>query len=187
MGRYFWGIGVPEEIGLRMEEWIADRGGQIPVKRWYRSVQFHVTLLFFGDLIDANLEEAHRAAEEAAEATASFVLTSDGVGAFSRSRVVWLGLKASPPLFALRRRLWEVAVSLNAADNDRPTYRPHITLGRLSRPWDPTQVDPENLRLLKGLQFPVDRFHLYESRLSPAGPEYRIVRSFMFLGEKTEG
>ncbi|MDI3256412.1 MAG: RNA 2',3'-cyclic phosphodiesterase [Kyrpidia sp.] len=180
MGRYFWGIGVPKEIGSRMEEWIAGRGAQIPVKRWYTRTQFHVTLLFFGDLIDGNLDAAHRAAEEAAGMAAPFMLTSDGLGSFNRSKVVWLGLKTNPALFALRRRLWEAASALDAAGHDRPTYRPHITLGRLSRPWSPEEIDVGDLRLLEGLQFEVDRFHLYESRLSPAGPEYRILRSFVF-------
>ncbi|MCL6577722.1 RNA 2',3'-cyclic phosphodiesterase [Kyrpidia sp.] len=186
MGRYFWGIGLPEEIGARIEAWAADQGAAIPVKRWYHRGQFHITLLFFGDLIDDKLDSADGAARETAKKTAPFDLVLGSLGTFNRSKVVWLGIRPNPNLMALRQSLWEAATALGASGNDRPAYRPHLTLGRLSLPWEPAGSRAPDTEELAGISFRVSEFHRYESRLSPAGPEYRAVSSFGFQADQND-
>ncbi|MBX6395708.1 MAG: RNA 2',3'-cyclic phosphodiesterase [Alicyclobacillaceae bacterium] len=180
MGRYFWGIEVPGELGERLEEWIARYGREIPAKRWYDRSLFHVTLLFFGDLIDGKIHEVNREADRVAENSVPFILQLGDVGSFARSKVVWQGLQPSAPLFELRHRLWRVAEDLRVAGNDRPSYRPHITLGRLAQPWRPENLEESARSALAGRRFVVNHFNLYESRLTPSGPEYRVVRRFAF-------
>ncbi|MDI3328173.1 MAG: RNA 2',3'-cyclic phosphodiesterase [Alicyclobacillaceae bacterium] len=178
MARHFWGIAVPAAVGRLLEDWIRRYGPSIPAKRWYGSSQFHITLLFFGDRIDGCLEEVRFAAGETVRSIPAFRVHLDRIGVFPRAGVIWQGLHHSPPLFDLRNRLWKAAEALGATGNDRPAYRPHITLGRLSRPWRPENLQSGAGAALAGTPFEVSRVHLYRSETTPGGPVYRVVQTY---------
>ncbi len=92
-----------------------------------RRENFHLTLAFLGEQRDP--KPAGRAMEAAVGAP--FSLRLDRPGRFRRDGgdIWWVGLKDSPPLTALHRRLSEALAREGFEVENRP-FRPHVTLGR---------------------------------------------------------
>ena len=96
---------------------------KIPAANYSRAENLHITLAFIGesnrvDALKACIDEVCRA---------PFTVTVGGSGRFGD--LVWAGVRVSPPLAALERRL---RVSLQRAGfhiENRP-FRPHITSAR---------------------------------------------------------
>jgi RNA 2',3'-cyclic 3'-phosphodiesterase len=140
--------------------------------RWTQSDQMHLTLGFFGDVTE-DLELKLREKLSAVEFGA-FFLPVNGVGSFpSRGapKIIWIGVgKAHPHLFQIHKRVQEAALSIGIEPELRP-WHPHITIARCR------DVSAQALRkfLQSSAEFDagmirVDAFHLYSSKLTPAGP-----------------
>ena len=166
--RLFVAIDLPES----MRQVLAGLDPQVRGVRWTDRAQMHLTLGFFGDVsenIDLELREKLIAIQFGA-----FFLPVNGVGSFSTRgapKIVWIGVgKAHPHLFQIHKRVQEAALAVGLEPELRP-WHPHITLARCR------DVSSQSLR--KFLQsnaefdagmFRVDTFHLYSSKLTPAGP-----------------
>jgi RNA 2',3'-cyclic 3'-phosphodiesterase len=145
---------------------------QIRGVRWTEPDQMHLTLGFFGDVpeeVELKLREKLSRIE-----FGSFFLSVNGVGMFSSrgaAKIIWIGVgKAHPHLFQIHKRVQEAALAAGIEPELRP-WHPHITIARCRG------VAAQTLR--KFLQFHaefdagmirVDVFHLYSSKLTPAGP-----------------
>jgi len=140
--------------------------------RWTDHSQMHLTLAFFGDVAE-NTENALREKLSAIEFGA-FFLPVTGVGSFSARgspKIVWIGVgKAHPHLFQIHKRVQEAALGAGLEPELRP-WHPHITIARCR------EVAAQSLRkfLKTNVEFDagmirVEAFHLYSSKLTPAGP-----------------
>src|SRR5262249_16506327 len=132
----------------------------------------HLTLGFFGDVhedVEVRLREKLSAIEFGA-----FFLPLNGVGSFSSRgapKIIWIGVgKAHPHLFQVHKRVQEAALAAGIEPELRP-WHPHVTVARCR------DVSAQTLRkfLQSNAEFDagmvrVDEFHLYSSRLTPAGP-----------------
>jgi 2'-5' RNA ligase len=166
--RLFVAIDLPEST----RQLLADLDPQIRGVRWIDPAQMHLTLSFFGDVpeeIDLALRDKLSAIEFGA-----FFLPVAGVGIFSAKgapKIIWIGIgKAHPHLFQIHKRVQESALAAGLEPELRP-WHPHITIARCR------DVSAQSLR--KFLQFNaefdagiirVEAFHLYSSKLTPAGP-----------------
>ena len=140
--------------------------------RWTEPDQIHLTLGFFGDVreeIEFKLREKLSTIEFGA-----FFLPVSGVGSFSSRgapKIIWIGVgKAHPHLFQIHKRVQEAALAGGLEPELRP-WHPHITIARCR------DVSAQALRkfLRSNAEFDaglirVDAFHLYSSKLTPAGP-----------------
>jgi len=184
MGRYFFGVDVPEGCGerlLRVEERLTPL---LSVKRWYGPAQFHVTLQFMGVLTGEQVRTAAELAAPLAGRHRAFGLRPGKVGWFPRAKVVWCGLEGDlDSLHALQEDLVRVMAPFGVAGYNHGAFRPHITLGRLHEAessFRPESVDVSDV--LSGLDFQVGAFHLYESVSSGAGgPQYPKRHTFELL------
>jgi RNA 2',3'-cyclic 3'-phosphodiesterase len=166
--RLFVAIDLPEST----RQLLGNLDPHIRGIRWIDSAQMHLTLAFFGDVadeIDLALREKLNAIEFGA-----FFLPVAGVGAFSAKgapKVIWIGVgKAHPHLFQIYKRVHEAALAAGLQMELRP-WHPHITIARCR------DVAPQLLRKflqsnedLDAGMIRVDAFHLYSSKLTPAGP-----------------
>jgi len=139
---------------------------------WTEPGQMHLTLGFFGEVpedAELKLREKLSAVEFGA-----FFLPVNGVGAFSSKgapKIIWIGVgKAHPHLFQIHKRVQEAALAVGIDPELRP-WHPHITIARCR------DVSAQALRkfLQSNAQFDAgmfraDAFHLYSSKLAPAGP-----------------
>jgi 2'-5' RNA ligase len=140
--------------------------------RWTDSAQMHLTLGFFDDVpddVDLVLREKLSAIEFGA-----FFLPVIGVGAFSAKgapKIIWIGVgKAHPHLFQIHKRVQESALAAGLEPDLRP-WHPHITVARCR------EISAQSLRKflqsnadLDAGMIRVEAFHLYSSKLTPAGP-----------------
>jgi RNA 2',3'-cyclic 3'-phosphodiesterase len=139
---------------------------------WTDSAQMHLTLGFFGDVpdeIDLALREKLGAIEFGA-----FFLPIVGVGTFSARgapKIIWIGVgKAHPHLFQIHKRVQEAALTAGI-EPDLRAWHPHVTIARCR------DVSAQSLRKFLQLNAEFDAgmvhvedFHLYSSKLTPAGP-----------------
>ena len=166
--RLFVAIDLPEST----RQLLANLDPNIRGMRWTDSSQIHLTLGFFGNVpenVDLKLREKLTAIQFGA-----FFLPVNGVGSFSAKgtpKIVWIGVgKAHPHLFQIYKRVQEAALTAGLEPELRP-WHPHITIARCQ--------DVSTHALRKFLQsnagfdagmIRVDAFHLYSSKLTPAGP-----------------
>lgn len=168
MKRLFVAIDLPEST----RQLLAGLDPKIRGVRWTEPDQMHLTLGFFGEVreeVELKLREKLRTIEFGA-----FFLPVSSVGSFSsRSspKIIWIGVgKAHPHLFQVHKRVQEAALAGGLEPDLRP-WHPHITMARCK------DVSAQALRKFfqSNREFDaglirVDAFHLYSSKLTPAGP-----------------
>jgi 2'-5' RNA ligase len=174
MHRLFVAIRPPEPI----RDLLIDATDDAPDFRWQDEAQLHLTLRFVGEL-------ERPLADDLADALArmraiSFEVRISGVGRFDQrsSGALWAGVEPKPPIAALAAKIERVCQSVGL-EPERRAFHPHITLarwkGRRSRE---VQDFLERNRGLLSPPFRVDRFILFESRLSRHGAHYEEVASY---------
>ena len=166
--RLFVAIDLPDST----RQLLAGLDPHIRGVRWMDAAQMHLTLSFFGD-VPEDLEPELREKLVAIEFGA-FFLSVAGVGMFATKgapKIIWIGLgKTHPHLFQIHKRVQEAALAMGIEPELRP-WHPHITIARCR------DVSAQSLRkfLQSNAEFDagiihVEAFHLYSSKLTPAGP-----------------
>jgi 2'-5' RNA ligase len=168
MERVFVAIAPP----LSVRQALVDLDPHIDGVHWTQPDQMHLTLGFFGHVsehIELPLREKLGAIQFGA-----FFLPITGIGAFppkGSPKIVWIGVGTGHPhLFQLHKRVQDAALAIGLEPNLRP-WHPHVTLARCR---DVTggalgKFLKLNAEFHAGM-FRVDAFHLFCSKLTPAGP-----------------
>jgi 2'-5' RNA ligase len=165
--RLFVAIDLPASL----QKILVDLNPKIPGVRWTEQEQMHLTLGFFGDVpedTDLKLREKLSAIEFGA-----FFLPITGIGCFPPKglpKIIWVGVgRGHPHLFQVYKRVQEAAFASGFEPELRP-WHPHITLARCR------EINPGMVRnfVKKNVDFDagivrVAAFHLYSSKLAPAG------------------
>jgi len=185
--RLFTGIALTEECRAAVSAAVAPlRADPAPVS-WVAPGNLHITMKFLGEISRDRAGAAVEALEDAAAGFRPFGLEAEGAGAFPGTRnprVLWVGLRE--PLELVRELQENMENALSGAGfprEDRP-FHPHITVGRPRGVLPPAWGD-RFVRALSGRRFgevPVPKVTLYESRLSPGGAVYTVVRDFPLSG-----
>jgi len=188
--RLFVAINLPAALQNLIHEGTASlRDAGMPA-RWADPEKIHLTLKFLGDVRDERRDEAVAALREAAAGSVPFELELESVGAFPslrRPRVVWLGVKATLPLRALKHDV-EHAYAQLGFERESRAFHPHLTLGRARDRAEAGEFRP--LERLAGQVrveggFRVDGIELMRSRLGSGGARYSPEASAA-LGEEEE-
>jgi RNA 2',3'-cyclic 3'-phosphodiesterase len=149
--------------------------------RWVPVDNIHLTLKFFGNVPDDEIEALAQAARQAAGEGPPLQLQATVAGAFpspQAPRVVWLGLGGDViPLTQLFYRL-EKALAVLGYPPEGRAFNPHLTLGRVKSP-----ANRERLARLLAQMPPVDwppfevkELILFQSVLSPQGSKYTRLK-----------
>jgi 2'-5' RNA ligase len=145
--------------------------------RWVPVGNIHLTLKFFGNVPEDEIDALVRAARTATAAAAPLQLQVTGAGAFpspNAPRVVWLGLGGDVlPLTRLYYGLEKAFTSLGYLPEGR-AFNPHLTLGRVKSPANRDKLARrlEKLPPLDWPPFTVKDLVLFKSVLSPQGSSY---------------
>lgn len=156
---------------------------------WVKREQIHITLFFFEDLKEENLEELFERMERLARKLEPFHIEVKGTNYFGRKekpRVLFLELKGEiDKLKTLQSQISSSLKELNYFEDKE--FHPHLTLGR-------NRGDKNINRLIESLlsfknnsfgSFMVDGFTLFKSELKPTGAIHTPIRKF-YLGGKIE-
>ena len=145
--------------------------------RWVAVGNIHLTLKFFGNVPEDEIDALALAARQVAARGGPLQLQVTGAGAFPSPRaprVVWLGLGGDVlPLTRLFYRLEKAFAALGYLPEGR-AFNPHLTLGRVKSP-----ANRDRLAKLLAKMPPVDwppftvkELILFQSVLSPQGSKY---------------
>jgi RNA 2',3'-cyclic 3'-phosphodiesterase len=166
--RLFVAIDLPESI----KHLLVDLDPQIRGVRWIEPDKMHLTLGFFADVLD-DVDPTFRE-KLGAIAFGAFFLPIIGVGTFppkGEPKIIWIGVgRGHPHLFQLHKRVQEAALGAGLEPELRP-FHPHVTVARCQRVsaqivWKFLKANAD----LDAGMIRVDSFHLYSSKLTPAGP-----------------
>jgi RNA 2',3'-cyclic 3'-phosphodiesterase len=127
-----------------------------PSVRWVDPASLHLTLTFLGDLDDAQLASATKAALTSAARSRPFRLAIGNLGFFgppARPTVVWAGVTGDlNRLHQLQDDLTREQSRHNLPDQDHYSFSPHLTLARLSRSAGRSAAEPDEVsRLLAAI------------------------------------
>lgn len=136
---------------------------------------YHVTLAFLGDTPQGRADAVLEAVRGGVAGVGAHEGRTRGLGAFpseEKASVVWAGVEETRlPAMAegVRTKLRERSIDFD----DRHDFHPHLTIARLRNKRDMSPLLGPHEATEFGT-FPVDRVHLYESTLTPEGPEYEV-------------
>ena len=149
-----------------------------PDLRWTRVEEWHLTLLFLGEVPEDRVPCLTEALESALGGHPALDLALDGWGTFpqrgGRASVFWVGVEGEG-LLELAHDLREAARSVGVPIESRP-FVPHLTLARARPPRSPDEI----LRALGAsptIGWRADRIDLVQSRPGRAD-RYRTVRTW---------
>lgn len=145
--------------------------------RWVAVGNIHLTLKFFGNLPDTEVDPIAQAAREVTAKQEPFQLQITDAGAFpsvKSPRVIWLGLGGDLiPLAQMYNKLEKAFAALGHLPEGRP-FNPHLTLGRVKSPQNRHRLAKllETLPPLNWPPFKVGEIILFKSTLTPQGSIY---------------
>jgi 2'-5' RNA ligase len=156
----------------------AIQGADRSALRWVAPERLHFTLVFLGDVTDAQMPPFVAVVNDRLDAR-PFVARLTGLGVFPRRgapKVLWIGVgEGAQEIADLQRRATGLTMRAGIPVEAQP-FRPHLTLARwrTSRPIDARRVLAADGHL-EVAQVEVDHITLYHSQLSAAGPTYTAL------------
>jgi RNA 2',3'-cyclic 3'-phosphodiesterase len=180
--RLFVALEIPQAVRREVSRRMARLRDRLPRARWVDAENLHLTLLFFGQVEEAAVPGLAAALRAAFAKHAPLELRLAGGGTFPPrrpARVAWVGMESPSDLVVLQADAAAAAVaSIGFTPEERP-FHPHVTLARCDPPWPRDAADKVAATFSGGVgqPFVVDHGVLFESKLSPRGPRYRIVES----------
>ena len=191
--RLFVAIDIDEAIRERLARFLEGVRGFAPAQevRWVRPESLHLTLKFIGEVGPERAQQIQRALGTVHAQTAELSFKGHGFFPSAKApRVFWIGIQAGPNLATLAAAV-DAALAPFSTMRERQPYTPHLTLARAGSgrpqggPGDaPSSRFQKLQQKLAGLPEPefgtmtAREFFLYESKLSPAGAEYRKIERF---------
>ncbi len=178
--RLFVGLDLPYEMRRNLELLLHLLKPKARLQ-WSPVANLHVTTKFIGDFPEARLDEL-KTALDAVPKPGPLRIAIRGLNWLpnaDRPRVLVAGIEAPSSLTTLARDTDAACVRLDIA-TEKKAFHPHLTLARL-RADEPLVELKRTISELPSLDFgafPAERFHLYQSQLTPGGSIYTKLASF---------
>jgi len=165
----------------------ADIQHKLPAKdiriKWVDPLHMHITLRFFGDTGDDEINLISKAVLRATASFRSFDAGFASLGVFrslAKPYVIWAGCERPDDLRNLKYLIDE-ELAKEGFPPDKGDYSPHLTLGRIREVRNNTSL-AEAVKSYRDIFFLLQNVRsviLYESKLSPAGPDYTALQEFI--------
>jgi RNA 2',3'-cyclic 3'-phosphodiesterase len=164
-GRYFFALWPEESVreGLMALARRTARRGSV-----HHPADLHMTLVFLGQISDDQLPGIEAVAD--AIRGKAFTLQIDGLGYWSRPRILWAAPRQTPE--PLSQLVFDLQNGLKACgfEPEKRRYQPHVTLYRKAPPAEAKAIEP-------AIEWPVTSFVLAVSGGSePGEPRYRVLQ-----------
>jgi len=176
--RLFIAIDLPEQAKESIEKVKSELKGIKGVKPVSKE-NIHLTLKFLGEVDNANAKDIIKALEQVK--FKPFKICISKIGFFpseQRIQVIWVDAEPAEPLFELKK---EIDKALPSFKDDHP-FKNHITFARIKyieHDFDKKKIiDMVKNKQLDKAEFLVNKFKLYKSDLTPAGPVYGVVKEY---------
>jgi 2'-5' RNA ligase len=185
--RTFIAIPIPEKIKQYADRVRKELNTGKPDVKWVEYANYHLTLKFLGD-IDLQLNQNIREKMYLiGESCPSFEFNIKGLGFFpnkTRPRVIWLGIEGEmDKADFLGERIDSYLCPLGFEPEKRRSF--HLTIGRVRSDSGLDELVEKAAAINKENSTPpfrVKTFNLMESKLSPGGPRYEVIETFVLNG-----
>lgn len=180
--RTFIGIDLPEYIKENLKE-VIDRLKKIKEAKPVKYENLHITLKFLGEVEEKDIDKIKEKLEKSILNFESFDVDIKGIGFFpseKKVRVLWVGAQDEGYLKKLNEKI-EQAMDEFGFEKEK-NFVSHVTVARFK--------SIPNLNFIKEIyekynnflfgRFRVISFQLFESKLMPEGPIYKVVAKFQF-------
>src|SRR6266704_284562 len=185
--RLFVAIRVPDAIKNSLQKVQTELQGVVPEGsvRWTLRDQIHLTLRFFGNATNEDLDELKKVMQNACEGIAVFRLQAYGLGVFPEKRfprVIWAAVRDDQnQLGASQQKICAATAQFGEKPDDTP-FSGHLTLGRVK---EIRSHDPDALRRFVAGEatrpygeWPVDEVELLRSELGSAGAKHSVIATY---------
>jgi len=184
--RAFLAIDLPDRLRGGIGK-IQDRmKPQVSGIRWVRPEGIHLTLKFFGDISEGEIETLSRVIENRTVDVSPFPLRLGNPGAFPgirRPRVLWIGVDGDVAALAKIQEEIERDLETVGFKREGRRYSPHLTLGRFRDPGKSSGLESAleiNQNLNRAESFMAEGLTLFKSDLKPGGAVYTALKFFPF-------
>ena len=150
--------------------------------KWISGKNLHLTLSFLGNVDDSKINSLISDLQEVKELP-KFTLSVNGTGTFPNSespKVFWLGIEAGYDELSDSQSIID-ELSFKYKETQREEiFVPHITIGRINPAKKSTKFNVTTFlnAVYSPIEIPINIVNLYESRLTPDGPRYKILAEF---------
>jgi RNA 2',3'-cyclic 3'-phosphodiesterase len=185
--RSFLAIELPGVISRKIEEVEEDLRISRADVRWVAPEKIHLTLKFFGNIEETEVDAIVKAIESPIHSASPFRLDVRAMGAFphlKNPRVIWMGLVDEKGVLAPLQKQIEAELEKIGFETEKRAFKPHLTLGRVnsSRGKDELIERVEKRQAEVFGDFEVERVTLFKSDLRPSGPIYTSLREIKLGG-----
>lgn len=136
--------------------------------RLTRYENLHITLAFLGEQPTALLPALKDLLDHLPKS--EMTVTLDRLGYFPRNHIAWVGMHEVPDaLLTFRSKLVQSLVQQDVSFDNRPAFKPHVTLARDASPPPDIVFNP--------IIWQVNQAVLVQSKTQPDGISYRVLAS----------
>ncbi len=179
----FLAVSIREDIRAAVDAVVAPLRVRFPSVRWVSPELWHLTLIFLGERLPAEVGIVKGLATAVCRDVNRFSLTIEGAGCFpapARPRVLWVGAGSGVEALAGLRGHLHAALNRGGISMPSESFSAHLTIGRVR---DGTSPDAraEIGRLWTATTVPrlapveVCAVQLLQSDLGPGGPRYTTL------------
>jgi 2'-5' RNA ligase len=186
--RLFVALEIPEPVRREVARRVAGLRDRLPRARWVDPANLHLTLLFLGQVDEAQVPVLTAALRKGFARNQPLELRLAGAGTFPPrrpARVAWVGMETPGDLLALQADVSDAAVAAVGFEPEERPFSPHVTLARCEPPWprDAAEKFATAFPDTVGQPWTAEGGVLMESKLSPKGARYRVVEELPLAGE----
>lgn len=179
--RCFVGLELPASYQEGLQDIVQDWQHNLHSKiTWTKKGNWHLTLCFLGDLTQDQLQQVKSALQEVH--MPGFEMQAKGGGFFppgKKPRVIWVGVDKGFQECSRLAALIGDALHPWIQNTNKQPFKPHLTLGRVKQAReDDWKRFLEYLLQVEWPPFKVESFCLWQSTLTPAGPEYNLLKRY---------
>ena len=180
--RVFFGIDLSRKFSQlipMLKTTVREQDGNI---KWISGKNLHLTLSFLGNVNDSKIDSLISDLQEVKELR-KFTLSVNGTGTFPDSespKVFWLGIEEGyDELSDSQSIIDELSFKYKETQREE-NFVPHITIGRIKQAKKSTKFNVTTFlnAVYSPIEIPMNIVNLYESRLTPDGPRYKILAEF---------
>jgi RNA 2',3'-cyclic 3'-phosphodiesterase len=181
MIRAFLAVDLPESYRANLgavQDYLRQSRADV---RWTAVAGIHLTLKFFGDIEEPQVDALTAAASRITGTTPAFTLGVQGLGVFpnpKNPRVIWLGLSGQTDVLGKLVQSLEQACAPLGFPPEKRQFTPHLTLGRVrsSQGREALSRSLQTVTLPVFEEIQVGHLVLYRSTLRPQGALYTPLR-----------
>ena len=178
--RLFVAVELPATVKDELDHAVDALRPSLPGARWVPRENLHLTVSFLGEVADERVDSIVAALREGLAASASFIATLAGSGAFPstrRARVLWAGLESPEGRLTSVADACVHALELVGFPTESRAWTAHVTVARFRVPGDVSRALPIPLA---PVGFPIEAVTLFRSRLGRPAPRYEAIARIPF-------